>query len=586
MEYTIGSKVFDGWEITQLLGEGSYGKVFLIEKTDFGFTAKAAMKLIRIPKSPSEIREALSEGMDEKSVTTYFEEIVERFVREIAVMSQLKGHPNVVSCENYRVEPHEGSIGWDILIKMELLTSLPVYQMEHPMQEANVSLLAEHICRALVYIQNRGMIHRDIKPANIFVDHLGQFKLGDFGVARTAEQTLGGMSKQGTENYMAPEVYHGKPYGVSVDIYSLGLVLYRLMNGNRLPFYLPEPHFNSLADRENALIRRMKGDPLPPPRDASPEFTAVILKACAHAPGDRYQTAAEMLEDLLKIKGTPVERLSFDNIMHSSPANEGAVDPVRERIQTAPPSEEDEGTVNIFAGKAKAAPADAGEDRTLNIFSDRKKAAAPDDVEDKTVNIFGNRKISDFPKDEPKPEPAGPTRREGMLEFWKKNLRSLWREWPTSLKTMFGSSGKLGSWQAYFAPDLPLQICSNAIFNITRSEVRKDQVLAILDCTFDSRIPCGRGIVVTEDKMYINLLAENGNEKKFPPAVLEFDRNKRIWNSHMKGFMGVKYPILEWETTDGTVHCFGKNMSLFVDYGALEKLLNRPEWKACLRNKK
>ncbi|MBQ6856058.1 MAG: hypothetical protein IJO13_03030, partial [Lachnospiraceae bacterium] len=137
MEYTIGTQIpsMTGWEIVRELGEGSYGKVFEVHKNNFDVTAKAALKLIRIPKSISDIREAMSEGMDEQSVTTYFEGIVKRFVKEIAVMSELKSHPNIVACEDYVVEPHAGNIGWDILIRMELLTPLVNYQLKHPMNE-------------------------------------------------------------------------------------------------------------------------------------------------------------------------------------------------------------------------------------------------------------------------------------------------------------------------------------------------------------------------------------------------------------------------------------------------------------------
>lgn len=585
MEYSIGTKVFDGWEITRMLGEGSYGKVFAIEKTDFGFTTRAALKLIRIPKSPTEIREALSEGMDEKTVTTYFEEIVERFVREIAVMSQLKGHPNVVSCENYKVEPHVGTIGWDILIKMELLTSLSDYQLEHPADENQVRRMAEDICRALVFIQKHGLIHRDIKPANIFVDSLGQFKLGDFGVARTSEITLGGMSKQGTENYMAPEVYHGKPYGFSVDIYSLGLVLYRLMNGNRLPFYPPAPQRIGLADRENALISRMKGDPLPAPVQASPEFAAIILKACAHNPKERYQTAGEMLEALTGMASPSVAPPAAMDEAAEPPAPEDDVGTVN--VFAAPPApqadEDDGGTVNIFA--APPAPqADEDDGGTVNIFA-APPAPRADEDDGGTVNIFAAPPTPRADEDDggtvnvfaanPTPvvtEPAeeNRSRENAMLAFWKQNLTKLW------------GVQKEARWKAYFAPDIPLQICSNAIFNITESREKKDQILAVLDCTPDSRIPCGCGVVVTPKRMYISLLIQNANAQKYPMAVLEFNQLKRVWSGIQKGPLWIKYPSLFWETKTGKSFRFGVNMYQFVNYSALEKLLNSAEWKACL----
>ena len=104
---------------------------------------------------------------------------------------------------------------------------------------------------------------------------------------------------------MAPEVYLSKPYGSAVDIYSLGLVLYKFMNDNRLPFLPPAPNPITFADRENALSRRMKGEILPPPAKASKEFADIILKACAYKPEERYRTAADMLEDIKELKIKP-----------------------------------------------------------------------------------------------------------------------------------------------------------------------------------------------------------------------------------------------------------------------------------------
>lgn len=301
MDYKIGTKVLDGWEIVSELGRGAYGEVFEIHKNDFGIIAKAALKVIRIPHSSSDVRAVMSEGMDENSVTKYFEDVVQSIVKEIAIMAKLKSHPNIVSYENHKVIKKDGDIGWEILMQMELLTPLQEYQLKHVLVEEEVLRLAVELCDALSFCEKQGLIHRDIKPENIFVSDLGQFKLGDFGVARTAEKTMGGMSKKGTEGYMAPEVYLEKEYGPSVDIYSLGLVLYRLMNGNRLPFLPPAPRPISFSDREAAILKRMKGENMSFPANASEGFARIILKACAYRPKERYLSADEMLADLRRI---------------------------------------------------------------------------------------------------------------------------------------------------------------------------------------------------------------------------------------------------------------------------------------------
>ena len=260
--------IFGEWSIVREIGEGSFGKVFEIERRDFGYTYKAALKAITIPQSQSEVKSVLADGMDEQSATSYFRGFVEEMVAEFVLMSKLKGHSNIVSYEDHRVIEHTDEIGWDVFIRMELLTPLTKYAKEHGISRADVIRLGIDICSALELCRKNNIIHRDIKPENIFVSENGKFKLGDFGIAKTVEKTTGGLSKKGTYTYMAPEVYKGEAYGASVDIYSLGIVLYRFMNNNRAPFLPPYPTPIKYADRESAMNRRMDGETIPAPANA------------------------------------------------------------------------------------------------------------------------------------------------------------------------------------------------------------------------------------------------------------------------------------------------------------------------------
>ena len=241
--------VFGSWKIVREIGEGSFGKVFEIERRDFGYTYKAALKAITIPQSQSEVKSVLADGMDEQSATSYFRGFVEEMVAEFVLMSKLKGHSNIVSYEDHRVVEHTEGIGWDILIRMELLTPLLDHVSKNPLSRSDVIKLGIDICKALEVCRKNNIIHRDIKPENIFYSDIGDFKLGDFGIAKTVEKTTGGLSKKGTYTYMAPEVYKGEAYGASVDIYSLGIVLYRFMNNNRTPFLPSYPTPIKYADR-------------------------------------------------------------------------------------------------------------------------------------------------------------------------------------------------------------------------------------------------------------------------------------------------------------------------------------------------
>lgn len=299
MNYRIGSTVLGNWTITRQLGKGSFGQVFEVQKTDYGITTTSALKVIHIPPSFDDIEAAFSEGMDEQSVTAYFQGFVDKIVKEIAIMSSLKSHANIVAYEDHTVLSYSDSIGWDILIRMELLIPLREMQRQAPLTEKEVRQLGIDLCRALMFCHKKGILHRDIKPANLFVSEAGQYKLGDFGVARSMETATQGMSKAGTEHYMAPEVHRCEPsYGPNVDLYSLGLVLYQLMNHNRLPFLPAAPTPIRFADRENALQQRMQGQQIPAPSQASKDFAHIITKSCAYDPKERYQTAEEMLAAL------------------------------------------------------------------------------------------------------------------------------------------------------------------------------------------------------------------------------------------------------------------------------------------------
>ena len=307
MEYSVDAAVLDGWNITRLLGEGSYGKVFEIERSEFGQTYRAALKVITVPQSSAEVRSVISEGMSVSQAEAYFHGIVEELMHEFSIMFKLKGTANVVSCEDLRVLEHPDGIGWDILIRMELLHPLLPYVYQHPMARRDIIRLGIDICKALELCQRYNIIHRDIKPENIFISDNGDYKLGDFGIARTIERTTSGLSKKGTYSYMAPEVYAGKEYGFSVDTYSLGLVLYRMLNKNRGPFLPQPPEAITFSSREQALARRMSGEPLPRPFYGEGRLGEIVLKACAFDPKDRYSSPQQLRQELEAILYTQTD---------------------------------------------------------------------------------------------------------------------------------------------------------------------------------------------------------------------------------------------------------------------------------------
>ena len=294
--------LWDEWKVDELLGEGSFGKVYKVHKTVMNTTYYSAVKHISIPANAAELHSIYDEGYanDEESARAFYANMIVSLSREVDTMYQLRGHTNIVSYEDHKIIPKDDMPGYDILIRMELLTSLSSLMKQRNLDTEMVVRLGKDICSGLQVLENRKLVHRDIKPQNIFFDKEGTFKLGDFGTARQMERTTSLMSKKGTYVYMTPEVYRGQEANQTVDIYSLGLVMYRLLNGNRAPFLALDVSTVSPQQSEDALGRRMKGEALPAPAYADEKLAAIILKACAYAPEARYQTAEAMYKALKK----------------------------------------------------------------------------------------------------------------------------------------------------------------------------------------------------------------------------------------------------------------------------------------------
>ena len=296
--YEAGSSVLGKWRITASIGAGSFGRVFKIERSDGLLSETSALKVITVPRSDAELQALRSGGMSTAQARQYLEGMANDVVREVSIMSKLKGCSNIVSYEDCEKVPHAGGIGWDILIRMELLHPLLTYAYEHPFSRRDIIKLGIDISRALELCQRYNIIHRDVKPENIFVSENGDFKLGDFGISRSFAQTAAASTRVGTGNYMAPEVFRGEKYGFSVDIYSLGLVLYRLLNKNRLPFLPPAPQGMLPSDQEAAFAKRISGAPIPPPYYSQGRLPEIVLKACAYDPKDRYSSPTQMRQEL------------------------------------------------------------------------------------------------------------------------------------------------------------------------------------------------------------------------------------------------------------------------------------------------
>ncbi len=218
---------------------------------------------------------------------------------EVQSMILLSGKPNIVRCFEYEMKPAGEDGETDLLIREELLTSVRDMQKSgFVFDEKETEKLCRDICAALQACAEAGIVHGDIKPGNIFRDAEGRYKLGDFGSAKPTSDDE--RACRVTDAYAAPEqvgVIPGRA-DARTDIYGLGLTLYELVNGNRLPF--AKSPFLEIGE----IKRRLLGEALPAADGASASLNAVLLKACAFRPQDRFGSAEELLAALDRADGS------------------------------------------------------------------------------------------------------------------------------------------------------------------------------------------------------------------------------------------------------------------------------------------
>ncbi len=327
-----------GWKLGRRLGSGSFGMVYEIERTVGTETERAALKVISFPKEGM-VEDLESEGYPLASIRRMCDSCKADLLREYGVMMQLKGHSNIVSCEDFTTEDMENGTGFRMYIRMELLQPLRDVLRQGNLSEKEVIRLGRDLCRALSICHGMDIIHRDIKPQNIFRSHFGDYKLGDFGIARRMEGTEKA-TVAGTTNYMAPEVYHHEPYGKDADLYSLGMVLYYLLNDRRMPFLSAGEQIPSLQEESRAMLRRVRGEKIPAPAGGSPALQEIVLRAVAYDRNDRYRSAEEMLAALESLQDAPVGGPVYDG--EATSAGDETVSLLSRYMETGRPAREEQ----------------------------------------------------------------------------------------------------------------------------------------------------------------------------------------------------------------------------------------------------
>ncbi len=317
--YQAQSRILASWQIEGFLDKGSFARIFRVRHRETG--AAGALKFV---PTPLEMTDCARAGSPENAFhLARFEESK----REAEIMDRFHGDANVVQYleppeyieRRFVNKAGEEVVQYAVLICMPLLHNHKVWQPLIANDRQKRLLLGMEIARALSTFEEKGVFHRDIKPGNILMDNRGHFYLSDVGEAKLeSEFTTTGF--HGTRPYMAPEVYNQERARKNArmrsdhrsDLYSLGIILYRLFNHENFPFLSAEgtlteeaqesfrayerrhPAQSPLTDGERARLLRYDGAPLPPPDQADEQLAQVILRACAYDREQRYQHADDL----------------------------------------------------------------------------------------------------------------------------------------------------------------------------------------------------------------------------------------------------------------------------------------------------
>ncbi|BBY23745.1 Stk1 family PASTA domain-containing Ser/Thr kinase [Mycobacterium stomatepiae] len=319
---TTPQHLSDRYELGDILGFGGMSEVHLAR--DVRLHRDVAVKVLRadLARDPS---------------------FYLRFRREAQNAAALN-HPAIVAVyDTGEAETPAGPLPYIVMEYVDGVTLRDIVHNDGPLPPRRAIEIIADACQALNFSHQNGIIHRDVKPANIMISTTNAVKVMDFGIARAIADSGNSVTQTaaviGTAQYLSPEQARGDSVDARSDVYSLGCVLYEMLTG--------EPPFTGDSP-VSVAYQHVREDPVPPSKrhaGISPDLDAVVLKALAKNPDNRYQTAAEMRADLVRVHNgeppeapkvfTDAERTSM--LTSVGPGHSPRTDPPRQRLADADP---------------------------------------------------------------------------------------------------------------------------------------------------------------------------------------------------------------------------------------------------------
>lgn len=305
------------------------------------------LKHISVPANEDQVEALLLTGAyaSAEEADAYYRKEAEDLVREAEARKRLLDCPYILPFLGVQMEKKEG-VGYDVYAVLPKRNSLQEYLNQNAVSHLRGINMGIDLCVALSALREEGYVHGNLKPGNVFFSDTGRFLLGDFGLISTEDMQYAVLPEQYKSSYSAPELY-GYLGGLNptVDIYSLGMILYRIYNGNHAPFE------DEKTSPKAADAKRVEGEPLPAPIYADYELAEIILKACAFAPEDRYQSPEEMrieLEQYMRRNAVSDHLIVPPLVRDEAPLAPEAAGEETEPVRFADPEKLDEGFKKAF----------------------------------------------------------------------------------------------------------------------------------------------------------------------------------------------------------------------------------------------
>lgn len=287
---------------------------------------KYIVKIISIPASQNQLDALLLTGAckDAAAAADYFKELADDVVREARLLQQLSRLEGFLSYDGWQLVPMEDNkLGYDIYLLGTYKRSLEKFLRSNTMTHLSAVNLGLDLCAALSICRRAGYIHVDLKPGNIYLCGDREYRIGDLGFVKLKSLKYAALPSKYRSCYTPPELHDDMAtLNPTVDIYAVGLILYRIYNNGKLPFEGHAP-----------------AEELPAPANADYEMAEIILKACNPNPRHRWQTPIEMGQALASY----MQRNTVNDIPIVPPVIDNPID--EEEVQEA--AEEETETAEI-----------------------------------------------------------------------------------------------------------------------------------------------------------------------------------------------------------------------------------------------